>query len=150
MEKSEIQKTARIAGVLWFITLLTVVITALTRAPLIEPGDSIPTANNIMASKSQFGLGFVSDLSHQVVFIFYVLVLYKLLKPVSKNQSVLMVVLVLVGIPIAMLNQLNQLASLLLLSGADYLAAFEVDQWGSLVMLFNDLYETGIHVAQIF
>jgi hypothetical protein len=30
-----------------------------------------------MASKLQFGIGFVSDLIHQVVFIFYVLFLYK-------------------------------------------------------------------------
>jgi hypothetical protein len=150
MEKSEIQKTARVAGVLWFITLLTVVITALTRAPLIESGDAMATASNIMASESQFGIGFLSDLSHQVIFIFYVLVLYKLLKPVSKNQAVLMVVLALVGIPIAMLNQLNQLASLVLLSGADYLTAFEADQWGALVMLFNDLYDNGMHIAKIF
>ena len=99
MTTKEINKTARIAGVLWFITLFTVVITTLTRAPLIESGDALATANNIMASKSQFGLGFVSDLSHQVIAIFYVLVLYKLLKPVSKNQAVLMVVLALVGIP---------------------------------------------------
>jgi hypothetical protein len=149
-EKMNPKKTARVAGVLWFITLLTVVITGLTRSPLIEPGDAIATANNIMASESQFLLGFVSDLSHQVIFILYVLVLYKLLKPVNKNQAALMVVLALVGIPIAMLNQLNQLAALLLLSGADYLTAFQADQWGALVMLFLDLYETGIHIAMIF
>jgi hypothetical protein len=108
------------------------------------------TANNIMASKSQFGIGFLSDLIHQVIFILYVLVLYKLLKPVSKNQASLMVILALVGIPIAMLNQLNHWAGLLLLSSADYLTAFEADQWGALVTLFLDLYDTGIHIAQIF
>jgi hypothetical protein len=141
---------ARVAGVLWFITLLSVVVSGTTRAPLIDSGDAMATANNIMASKSQFGIGFLSDLIHQVIFILYVLVLYKLLKPVSKNQASLMVILALVGIPIAMLNQLNHWAGLLLLSSADYLTAFEADQWGALVTLFLDLYDTGIHIAQIF
>jgi hypothetical protein len=150
MTTKEINKTARIAGILWFITLLTVVITGITRSPLIVSGDAIATANNIMASQSQFNIGFVSDLTHQVIFIFYVLVLYKLLKPVSKNQAVLMVILALVGIPIAMLNQLNQFAALPLLSSADYLAAFQADQWDALVKLFLDLYETGIQIAKIF
>ncbi len=149
-EKMDPKKTARVAGVLWFITLFSIAITAISRAPLIESGDAIATANNIMASESQFGIGFVSDLSHQVIFILYVLVLYKLLKPVNKNHASLMVIFALVGIPIAMLNMLNQLAALLLLSGADYLTAFQADQWGALVILFLDLYENGVHIAQIF
>jgi hypothetical protein len=149
-EKMNPKKTARVAGVLWFITFISIAITALTRSPLLESGDAVATAHNIMASKSQFGIGFLSDLIHQVIFIFYVLVLYKLLKPVSKNQAVLMVILALVGIPIAMLNQLNQFAALPLLSSAEYLTAFEADQWGALVKLFLDLYETGINIAKIF
>ena len=78
------------------------------------------------------------------------LVLYVLLKPVNKNIALLFVIFALVGVPIAMLNLLNQLAALLLLSGADYLTAFQADQWGALVMLFLDLYDNGIHIAQIF
>jgi hypothetical protein len=30
------------------------------------------------------------------------------------------------------------------------LTAFQADQWGALVMLFHDLYDNGIHIAQIF
>jgi hypothetical protein len=149
-EKMNPKKTARVAGVLWFITFISIVITALTRSPLLESGDAVATAQNIMAAKSQFGIGFLSDLIHQVIFIFYVLVLYKLLKPVSKNQAALMVILALIGIPIAMLNQLNQFAALPLLSSAEYLTAFEADQWSALVKLFLDLYETGINIAKIF
>jgi hypothetical protein len=61
-----------------------------------------------------------------------------------------MVVLVLVGIPIAMLNDLNQIAALLLSSGADYLASFEADQLYAQMMLYLDLYEHGLRIAYIF
>jgi len=117
---------------------------------VIVPGDAATTANNIMASESLFRLSFVSDLISQVIFIFVVLVLYKLLKPVNKNLASLMAILALVGIPIAMLNLLNELAPLLLLSGADYLTAFEAGKLHALVMLFLDLYEIGFYIAMIF
>ena len=61
-----------------------------------------------------------------------------------------MVIFILVAAPIAMLNELNQFAVLLLLSGADYLTAFTVDQLQTLVPLFLDLHEHGINIAGIF
>jgi hypothetical protein len=117
---------------------------------LIVPGDAATTVNNIMASESLFRIGFVSDLIGQAVFILLALVLYKLLKPVNKNQAALMVILALVGIPIAMLNLLNQFAALLLLSGAEYLTVFEPDHLHARVMLFLDLQRHGVFIAQIF
>jgi hypothetical protein len=61
-----------------------------------------------------------------------------------------MVIFLLVSIPIAMLNVLNQFAALLLSSGADYLTAFTADQLQALVPLFLDLHEHGIQIASIF
>jgi len=49
-----------------------------------------------------------------------------------------------------MLNTLNQFAALLLLSGADYLAAFTTAQLQGLAHLFLDLHEVGIIIAYIF
>jgi hypothetical protein len=77
------------------------------------PGDAATTVNNIMASESLFRLGFVIDLIHYTILMLLPLALYKLLKPVNKNHALLMVILVLVGVPIAMLNLLNQFAALL-------------------------------------
>jgi len=113
-------------------------------------GDAATTANNIMASESLFRLSIVSALIIQIVNILLVLVLYKLLKPVNKNHALLMVIFFLVGVPIAMLNELNQFAALLLSSGADYLTAFTADQLQALVPLFLDLHEQGINIAGIF
>lgn len=130
----------------WILSLVALFL----REALIVPGDAAATATNIVASRSVFTLSIVMDLIVQVVFIFLVLALYKLLKPVNKNQAVLMVVLFLVSVPIAMLNVLNQFAALLLSSGADHLTAFPAEQLQALVPFFLELSEYGIHIAYIF
>jgi hypothetical protein len=143
-------KTARTAGLLylppWVLSLIAMVL----RQGLVVPGDAAATANNIVASGSLFRLTIVMDLAVQVVFVWLVLVLYKLLKPVNRNHALLMLTLFLVSVPIAMLNELNHFAALLLSSGADYLAAFTADQAQALVPLFLDLHEYGIMIAYIF
>ncbi len=121
MTTKEIKKTARIAGALYLLVAVLGIINMMYGpSSLIVLGDAATTANNIMASESLFRLGIVNDLIAQTVGILLVLVLYKLLKPVNKNHAVLMVIFFLVSVPIAMLNMLNQIAALLLLSGADY------------------------------
>jgi hypothetical protein len=151
MTTKEIKKTARTAGFLYLIVILFQVFANLrVSRSLIVPEDAATTVSNIMASESLFRLGFVSNLIGLTVFILLVLVLYKLLKPVNKNQALLMVIFVLVGVAIAMLNLLNQFAALLLLSGADYLTVFTADQLQALVMLFLDLQHIGARIAMIY
>src|SRR5215211_6818098 len=116
---------------------------------LIVPGDAATTANNVLASESLFRLGVVSALITQTVQILLVLALYKLLKPVNRNLALLMVIFILLGVPIAMLNELNHFV-VLLLSGADYLTVFTADQLQALVPLLLDLHEHGTMIAHIF
>lgn len=151
MTTKEIKKIARIAGILYLaIAFLAPLGDMVFRAGLIVPGDTAATASNIMAFEGQYRLGFVSDLITQTVQIFLVLFLFKLLKPVNENYAVLMLVLGLVGIPISMLNELNQIMPLLLLRGADYLTAFTTDQLQALVPLFLDLRVHGVSILYIF
>ncbi len=147
-----INKTARVAGLLYLI-MVPLGIFGIMYVPstLIVPGDAATTANNIMASESLFRLSILSALLVQIVNILLVLVLYRLLKPVNKNHALLMVILILVAVPIAMLNELTQFAALYLLSGADYLTVFTADQLHAQMMLFLDLHEHGINnIAGIF
>jgi hypothetical protein len=60
-----------------------------------------------------------------------------------------MVVLALLGIPIAFLNEVNHLAALRLLSSADD-GAFTASQLQAQAMLFLDMRQNGIFVAQVF
>jgi hypothetical protein len=147
-EKMNPNKTARITGFL-YLMLVPLGIFGILYVPstLIISGDVAATASNIMANELLYRLSIVTALVVQLVNIFVVLGLYKLLKPVNKNIAVLMVIFILLGVPIAMLNELNQFAVLLLLNGAGYLTVFTADQLQAHVSLFLDLHEHGIAIA---
>jgi hypothetical protein len=116
---------------------------------LIIAGDPAATSRNIMASETLFRSGIVAHLSGQIIFIFLVLALYRLLQPVNKGHALLMVVLALLGIPMAFLNEVNHLAVLRLLGGAGD-GAFTTAQFQALAMLFLELRQDGILVTQVF
>jgi Domain of unknown function (DUF4386) len=147
---NSINKTARMAGLLYLaLALLSAFGLVYVPSMLIVPGDAAATAHNIVGSESLFRLGFVSNLMTFTVNIFVALLLYKVLKSVSKSASSLMVILILVGLAMAMLNELNQVVALLLLSG-DYLTAFTPVQLQTLALLFLDIYQHGFSIAHIF
>ena len=142
---------ARVAGFLYLLTV-PLGIFNFTYIPtnLIVSGDAAKTAHNMMASESLVRLGIVSALLGAIIPILYLLLLYKLLKPVSKDIAVLMVVVSLMGLPMAMLNELTQLGVLQLLSGADYLTVFTTAQLQALAYLFVRLHSYGVNIAFIF
>jgi hypothetical protein len=150
IESKNPNKTARIAGLLYIPPWILSLVAIFLRQDLIVPEDAGATANNISTSKSVFTLSIFMDLTVQVVFIFLVLMLYKLLKSVNKKQAVIMVVLFLVSVPIAMLNAVNHFAALLLSNGPQFLNAFPVEQTQALVPFFLELNEYGIYIAYIF
>jgi hypothetical protein len=117
---------------------------------LIEHGNAAATANNIATSETLFRLGIAGQLICQAGFIFVALALYHLLKGVNRRHASLMVTLVVVQIPIAFLNELNSIAALVLVRGADFLSIFEKPQRDALAMLFLNLHFHGIVVAEIF
>ncbi len=150
-EKTTILKTARTTGFLYML-MIPLGIFGMLYVPktLFVPGDMAATVNNILANQTLFRTSIVIALLTQIVQIFVVLYMYKVLKPVNKNHAVLMVVFILVAVPIAMLNELNQFAVLLLLNGADFLTFFTSEQIRTLIALFLDLHQAGIFIAQIF
>ncbi len=76
--------------------------------------------NNITANETLFRLGIAGQLICQAGFIFVALALYDLLKGVNRRHASLWVILVVVAIPIAFLNELNSIAALVLVRGADF------------------------------
>jgi hypothetical protein len=113
---NSINKTARIAGFLYLMVVpLGIFGSMYVPSRLIVREDAAATANNIMASEGLFRSGIVSWLIGQLFYIVLPLVLYKLLKPVNKTHALLMVILIMLAIPIAFINEMNHLAVLLLL-----------------------------------
>jgi hypothetical protein len=80
-----------------------------------------------------------------------VLALYRLFKPVNENHAKLLVILgALVSVPIVFLNVVNEIAALILVSGADFLSVFQKSQLDALALLFIRLHGQGIIIAAIF
>jgi hypothetical protein len=61
-----------------------------------------------------------------------------------------MVILVVTGVSVAFLNNLNLYAPILLFSGAGYLSAFNPAQLQTLAMVFYDMYKHGMMIDEIF
>ena len=142
---------ARIAGALYlFGNPFAPFFLLILPARLIVRGDAAGTAGNIMASESLFRLGIVDLLYNSILSIFLALALYQVLKVVNRNMAWLMVIFALVGAPIGMLNELNNLAVLQLLSSADYLRVFTAEQLQVLAYFFVRLHSQGLNINMIF
>ena len=138
----------RFAGLLYVLTSI-VGFFAMGYVPskLIVHGNAAATASNIAASETLFRLGIAAVLIGQTTFIFVALALYDLLKGVSRRHASLMVILIVVSIPIALVNELNSVAALVLVRGE---SVFEKPQRDALAMLFLNLHHHGFVVAEIF
>lgn len=146
-----IKNPGRFAGLL-YVGLSIPGVFAMVYVPskLIMHGNAAATASNISASEPLFRLGIAAQLISQAGFIFVTLALYDLLKGVNRRQASLMVTLVVVSIPIAFLNEVNSIAALTLVHGADFLSMFDNSQRDALAMLFLNLHFQGLVVDEIF
>jgi Domain of unknown function (DUF4386) len=145
------KKQARVAGLLYLLaSIIGFFCLAYVPAKLIVSGDATATANRIRASETLLRLGIASELIAFTIFIFVVLALYRLFKAVSEKHAVAMATLLLISIPISLLNLLNEIAALVLVSGASFMSAFEKGQLDALAYMFLRLHGQGFIVAQIF
>lgn len=123
------KKQARLAGLLYLLVLVI--------APLGEfyfpskyfvSGDAAATASRILASEGIFRLGTVTSLAGTILFFVTVLVLYRLLKPVSPLLALIMLGLVMVAIPLALLGSATDFFALSLFKGTGALSVFEKER----------------------
>ena len=131
---------ARTTGLVGLVVLASGSFAGFVASRLVVRDDVVATSSNIVASESLLRLGIVSSLVMMIAWLFYALLLYRLLRPVDKSRAMTMVGLVLASVPIYMLNQVNQFAALLSAS----------DQLHEQVRLFLDLHRFGNLVAGIF
>ncbi len=148
---SSTKNPGRFAGLLYILTSIPGFFAMMyVPSKLIVHGNAAATASNIAAHEMLFRLGIAGQLIGQAGFIFVALALYRLLKGVNQRYASLMVTLVVVQIPIAFLNELNSIAALVLVRGADFLSLFEKPQRDALAMLFLNLHFQGLVVDEIF
>jgi hypothetical protein len=142
---------ARIAGVLYLINIAYGLFGELfVRARLVVPGDAVATAHRIMASESLFRFGIAGDLIMHITDIPMAVIFYVLLRPVSRDLSLLSALFGMLQTAILCANKLNLVTVLLLLGGTSYLKVVDPSQLQALASLSLAQHESGFGIGLIF
>lgn len=146
------KKKARIAGALYLVIIVCAGFAeGFVRGGLIVPGDAVTTAQNILASEGLFRAGLAADLIAFLCDAVVAILLYVLLKPVSKTLSLIAAAFRLIAHPaIGSLNLLNHYGALYVLKGAVFSGTFETIQLQSTALLFMDFHNYGYLIAGAF
>lgn len=145
------QLYARIAGILYLVIILMGIgAEALVRNKLFVSGDANATANNIMHADFLWKMGITADLIMHICDLPVMIILYYLLKPVSKKLALLNLSFNLIQTAVLVLNKLNLLAALFFLGDAEYLKSFTPDQLHTLSYLSIKLHDFGFGIGLIF
>ena len=147
---NSIKATARRAGALYFLFMIVGLVDMYGFSHFVVTGDATATARNIIAAERTYRIGILTDFVTLLIFIFLVVSLYNLLKGADKWYALLMVLLVSVGVTIGLVNILNKVAPLILLSGAGYLSVFTKPQLDALALGFLNLNSHGNTIAAAF
>ena len=143
--------TARVAGLLYLINGTAGLFSyKIVPGRLIVQGNASATAHNILVSEMLFRVGIVSELVGAVAFILLAITLYRLFNKVNKTHASLLVAFILVASAIMFLIPLNEIAALALFHGTGFLSVFQKQQLDAQAMLFLNVHDQGVIVANIF
>lgn len=142
---------ARIAGILYLVIIIAGFFAeTFVRNKLFVSGDANATANNIIHSEFLWKIGITADLIMQICDLPVMIILYYLLKPVSRKLALLNLSFNLIQTAVLVANKLNLLAALFFLGDAEYLKSFTPDQLHTLSYLSIKLHDFGFGVGLIF
>ncbi|HXL79941.1 MAG TPA: DUF4386 domain-containing protein [Pyrinomonadaceae bacterium] len=136
-----VQRYARIAGILFLVSLVAGGFgEAYVPSKLIVSGDAAATVANLRNFDFLYRLGFAGFLIESLCDIALALILYALLKPVSKYLSLLAAFFGLMGTALFAFAELFYFSPLLIMRDSGYLQTFSPDQLNSLVLLSLKFY----------
>jgi hypothetical protein len=145
------RRQARLAGLLYFlVALIAPYGLMVVPARLLVAGDAQATAQRIATSPGVLHLGMATEVAHQAIEVFMVLVLYQLFKPVHRMLARQMLVLGLIPIPMVFLNVLAEFAAGVFADGPPWLHAFDRAQLDALALLAMQLHAHGLQLAAFF
>ena len=147
---SSLKKTARLAGLLYLIWVITGLFSILYISPRIfVSGDAVSTAKNILSYEFLFRISIINDLISSTIGVLLVLTLYKLLKQVNEHQARLMVAFLFVTIPVAFIMEAFNLTALMILKG-EILKSFELSQRQDIAMVFLKMNDHCTFALELF
>ena len=139
------RKAAKIAAVAYLFTFAIVVYVNFAIHDRLITDNAAETARNILSHEQLFRVGIVGDLIYCVGIVVLLTALYVILKPVNWGLALLAAFWRLVWVLMWLAATLSLFDALRLLSGAEYLRAFEAERLQALAKLyigtrFNDYY----------
>jgi hypothetical protein len=145
------QLYARVGGVLYLIIIVIGLFgEAFVRDRLIVAGDAAATAANIMSHESLWRFHIAAELFLLICAVALLLVLFALLKPVSRDLVILAVFFNLVAIIIEAATTMRLVETLFPLGNAGYLKAFTPEQLYALASLSLKSHGYGFGVSLLF
>jgi hypothetical protein len=141
---------ARIAGLCYLLMLPTGGLAMYVRARYVIKGDATATAANIIAHEPMLRLAFAGDLLVVAIYILFTALMYDLMKPVSRNISMLAAFFSLMGCATQAFACLFELAPLVVLTPDPYLGTFNPGQLHSLAYLSLKLYAATYGIGLVF
>ncbi|MBI3004584.1 MAG: DUF4386 domain-containing protein [Ignavibacteriales bacterium] len=150
MNASSLKKTSRLAGLLYLIWIITGLF-AIFYVPsqINTAGDAVTAAQDILSREFLFRTSIVNDLISSTLWVFMVLVFYRMFKHVDEFQAKLLVAFVIVQIPTAFFMEAFNITSLMILKG-EILRTFDLTQRQDLAMLFLRVNDYGTLTLVIF
>ena len=133
---------ARLTGFIYFLLIPLGILGIMYVPTLVVKGDLTATVTNFRDNEGMFKLSVVAALLIQLVNIILVLMLYRLFISVNQNVAKILVLLAMLGVPIALLNEVNHGAILLILNSSDISESF--------ILLFLGIHHYGVIIAGVF
>jgi hypothetical protein len=131
------RKAAIVAGFSYLITFAIVVYVNFgIHGRLIVENSAVETAQNILRNEQLFRIGIVGDLIYCTGVVVLLTALYVILKPVNPGLALLAAFWRLVWVLVWLVMTLNLFNALKLLSGANYLRAFETERLQALARFY--------------
>lgn len=150
MNSSSLKKTARLVGLVYLVWIITGLYGMFYVPSQINmKGDAAATAQNILSHEFLFRTSIINDIITNTIWVFMVLILYRMFKQVNGRQAKLLVALVIVQIPVAFIMEAFNIASLMIFKG-EILKTFELAQRQDLGMLFLKINDYGVLTLEMF
>jgi hypothetical protein len=144
-------RAARLTGLLYLVVVLAGPFVLLyVPGKLFVRGDAAATAVRILEHETLFRTSIVVGAVSQLFFVAAALALYRLLRSVQAEVAAAMAILILIPAPLAVAGTANEIATLALLEGGDFLAAFEPAQRQALALLLLEFDRLGVYAAELY
>ena len=143
------RNAARVVGAVYLFGFVAIFNQFYVRGRLIVEGNAAETARNIIAHERLFRLGTAVDLVEIASIVVLAAATYAVLKPVNQNLALLGAFWRVMEAAICVVMTLSSFDVLRVLSGADYLRAFEADRLQALA-IYLGAHGDGYNVAEMF